>query len=104
MTASQVRSRAMYRPKPQPDPETACAIGVDVGGTKIAAGVVTWDGSILQSTSVATPPNADGASMLDISSRMIERLRAQHPAVRAIGVGAAGHGGLAQRTHSLGTQ
>jgi glucokinase len=80
----------MYRSRPQSDPKSACAIGVDVGGTKIAAGVITWDGRILQSTSVATPPDAGGAEMLEISARIIERLREQHPAVRAIGVGAAG--------------
>jgi glucokinase len=79
----------MYRSKPQPDPRSACAIGVDVGGTKIAAGVITADGDILQSTTVAAP-NSDGTEMLDISARIIERLREQHPAVRAIGVGVAG--------------
>jgi glucokinase len=63
---------------------------VDVGGTKIAGGVVDQDGNVLASISVATPPGAGGARTFDISRQLIERLREQQPAVQAIGVGAAG--------------
>lgn len=34
-------------------------IGVDIGGTKIAAGVVDEEGHILETHTVPTPPTAD---------------------------------------------
>lgn len=80
----------MQPPQTHPDLSPACAIGVDIGGTKIAAGVVGLDGKVLQSASVRTPPGAGGEETSAIATRIIERLLEEHPAVRAIGVGAAG--------------
>ena len=65
------------------------AIGLDIGGTKIAAGVVTAAGVVLDRTQVPTPP-ADQAATLAAMVELVDQLRARHPAVAAIGVGAAG--------------
>jgi glucokinase len=66
------------------------AIGLDVGGTKIAGGVVAADGSVVERIpDVPTPPD-DGAATLAVLRQVIDELRARHPHVTAIGVGAAG--------------
>ncbi|HZD01094.1 MAG TPA: ROK family glucokinase [Actinomycetes bacterium] len=65
------------------------AIGIDIGGTKIAAGVVTADGHIVERALVPTPLD-DEAATVTAMLRVIEELRARRPAVQAIGVGAAG--------------
>ena len=66
-------------------------IGVDVGGTKVAAGIVTADGRILVKTRRDTPPkNAAGTLAAIVDA--IEELRAheQGAGVQAVGIGAAG--------------
>ena len=65
------------------------AIGLDIGGTKIAGGVVTAAGVVLERTRVPTPP-ADEAATLAAMVAVVDELRARHPRVDAIGVGAAG--------------
>jgi glucokinase len=65
------------------------AIGLDIGGTKIAGGVVTAAGAVLERTRVPTPP-ADEAATLAAMVAVVDELRARHPRVDAIGVGAAG--------------
>lgn len=66
------------------------AIGLDVGGTKIAAGVVAGDGTVLHRRTVATPPGADAPVIRRLVTDLVDRIRSRHPAVAAIGVGAAG--------------
>jgi glucokinase len=64
------------------------AIGVDIGGTKIAAGVVDDDGTVLAQLRRDTDPNAPG----EIERTVVELVRdlsALHP-VEAVGVAAAG--------------
>ena len=63
-------------------------IGVDIGGTKIAAGVVTEDGTVLDSTTRRTP--ADNPDLIEeaVVSAVTE-LRRVHD-VSAVGIGAAG--------------
>lgn len=39
---------------------STCALGIDVGGTKLAAAVVSSDGSVLGRHEVATPETSDG--------------------------------------------
>src|SRR6266516_1830386 len=73
-----------------PDPEQRQAIGIDIGGTKIAAGVVTVDGEILDRTLVPTPLVEDEAPTVAAIREVIDTLRTRHPTVEAIGVGAAG--------------
>lgn len=64
------------------------AIGVDVGGTKIAAGVVDEDGAILAQTRRATEPDDPAGIDLAIAEAYAE-LSASYE-VGAIGVAAAG--------------
>jgi glucokinase len=64
-------------------------IGVDIGGTKIAAGVVTAAGHILDRTRLPTPPDDESATLAALFA-VVEGLRARDPGVAAIGLGAAG--------------
>jgi len=64
------------------------AIGIDVGGTKIAAGVVDEQGRVLAHRRADTP-GTDPATVLDTIVDVVEELRGEHD-VRAIGIGAAG--------------
>ncbi|MBV2153613.1 ROK family glucokinase [Kitasatospora sp. SUK 42] len=66
----------------------ALTIGVDVGGTKIAAGVVDDAGAILARTRVPTP--ADPQWAVDAIAQAVRELKEQHPDVTAVGVGAPG--------------
>lgn len=63
-------------------------IGVDVGGTKIAAGVVDDNGTILARTRVPTP--ADPQWAVGAIADAIQELQAQHE-VTAVGIGAPGY-------------
>ncbi len=64
-------------------------IGIDVGGTKIAGGVVDTEGRILAEARVESP--ADDTSEIERSIvSLVERLRADHR-VDAVGVGMAGY-------------
>ncbi|UGQ12778.1 ROK family protein [Yinghuangia sp. ASG 101] len=69
-------------------PTGRLAIGIDVGGTKIACGVVTASGEIVRQLRIPTPPGADEttAALLDL----VARLRDEYPGAEAVGVGAAG--------------
>src|SRR5688572_504741 len=62
-------------------------IGVDVGGTKIAAGVVDADGNILQELRTESPAE-DVAQIEQAIADLVGELRADHD-VDAVGVGAA---------------
>lgn len=64
------------------------AVGVDVGGTKIAAGVVDDDGRILEMTRRPSPTN-DAARLIDAIVDAVEDLRRRHE-LSAVGIGAAG--------------
>jgi glucokinase len=66
------------------------AIGLDIGGTKIAAGVVSSQGQILSSTLVPTPAIDDGEATLTALMGAVRELRTRYPGVQALGVGAAG--------------
>jgi glucokinase len=66
------------------------AIGLDIGGTKIAGGVVADDGTVLDLVEVSTPATGDAPAMLEALRQVIGKLRDTHPAVKAIGAGAAG--------------
>jgi len=65
------------------------AIGIDIGGTKIAGGVVTEAGRILDRTRVPTPPDDESATLAALFAA-VDELLARHRRVDAIGVGAAG--------------
>ncbi len=63
-------------------------IGVDVGGTKVAAGVVDASGHILEKVRRATPAASPGRTALAIAKTVTELL-SRHE-VQGVGVGAAG--------------
>src|SRR5919206_1062721 len=63
-------------------------VGVDVGGTKVAAGVVDESGKILARARTDTPSTSPSATQYMIVEA-VEQLRRDHD-VEAVGVGAAG--------------
>ncbi|MGN6088481.1 MAG: ROK family glucokinase [Actinomycetales bacterium] len=63
-------------------------VGVDVGGTKVLAGVVR-DGEILLRVRRDTPAD-NGPALVDAISDAVAECRAVHPDVRAVGISAAG--------------
>ncbi|MGL4172864.1 MAG: ROK family glucokinase [Actinomycetota bacterium] len=66
------------------------AIGVDIGGTKVAAGLVDIDGRILRRADRVTPgPDHEPDVVEDAIAAVIEELREQRGPV-AVGIGAAG--------------
>lgn len=92
--AARTPARAERRPSRVPDVERrpaftrGLAIGVDIGGTRVKAGVVTPDGEVLERVERATPthsPEATEDAIVDI----VADLRSRHR-VRSVGVGAAG--------------
>jgi len=63
-------------------------IGVDVGGTKIAAGVVDEDGTILEMLKRPTPA-ANASGTIEVISDAVKELLGRNK-VEAVGIGAAG--------------
>jgi glucokinase len=63
-------------------------VGVDVGGTKVLAGVVDEDGRIVEQAKVATP-TTDPQAIAEVIASMITGFRGRHQ-VDAVGIGAAG--------------
>lgn len=70
-------------------------VGIDIGGTKIAGGVVAEDGRILARRRVPTP--TDTAELAQAVADMVAELAAHHE-VHAVGVAAAG---FIDRTRSV---
>lgn len=64
------------------------AIGVDIGGTKIAAGVVDDDGKVVDSTRRSTPGH-DVKMTESVIAEVVAELSQRHE-VSAVGIGAAG--------------
>lgn len=65
------------------------SIGIDVGGTKIAAGVVSDDGTILARRAIETESDSENAVVVGIAKVALE-MRAAAPGAAAVGIGAAG--------------
>src|SRR5450432_3496813 len=63
-------------------------IGVDVGGTKVLAGVVDEAGQILDQERQGTP-KTDGEAIAEVIAGLVASLRSRHD-VEAVGIGAAG--------------
>lgn len=64
------------------------AVGIDIGGTKIAAGVVDPEGEVLARRDVATPVS-DRQSLVDAITGIARDLASEHP-VAVVGIGVAG--------------
>ncbi|GAA1152524.1 ROK family glucokinase [Nocardioides aquiterrae] len=65
------------------------ACGIDVGGTKIAGGVVDEDGGILEELRVESPAT-DAEAIEEAIAGLVTELRSRHP-IETVGVGAAGY-------------
>jgi glucokinase len=63
-------------------------IGVDVGGTKVLAGVVDEQGNVLERDRVDTP-KTDPSAIAEVIGSLVAGLRERHE-VEAVGIGAAG--------------
>ncbi|MFE7122105.1 ROK family glucokinase [Streptomyces sp. NPDC057654] len=63
-------------------------IGVDIGGTKIAAGVVDEEGSILATCKVPTPETPEG--VIDAIAEAVRTVSSGYD-IEAVGIGAAGY-------------
>lgn len=66
----------------------AQTIGIDIGGTKVAGGVVDPDGNILERLRYETPSTSPQATE-DTIARLVTELRRRHE-ITAVGIGAAG--------------
>ena len=64
------------------------AIGIDIGGTKVKAGVVDLDGHVVQRVRRETPTTSPPA-VLNTIADIVSELRTQHH-VTSVGIGAAG--------------
>jgi glucokinase len=70
------------------------AIGLDIGGTKIAAGVVLWpSGQVLDRTIISTNPTRGGDAVLrdtlDLATQLNDRARLEGIEIAGIGAGVA---------------
>ncbi len=63
--------------------------GIDIGGTKIAGGVVDEQGTILEELRVVSPASSEEA-IEEAVAGLVRELRSRHD-VQAVGVGAAGY-------------
>ena len=70
---------------------SVCAIGLDVGGTKIAAGLVAPDGKIITRRVIPTLPQRGGNAILEdallLATSLREEAKAAGWSVAAIGIG-----------------
>ncbi|MFC0039287.1 ROK family glucokinase [Actinomadura rayongensis] len=64
-------------------------IGVDVGGTKVAAGVVDDDGAIVEKVRRPTP-STDPEETAHVIAEVVDLLKGKYPDVSAVGLGTAG--------------
>ncbi|TWS25873.1 ROK family protein [Tsukamurella sputi] len=62
-------------------------IGIDIGGTSVRAGVVTADGTVIDTARAETPRSA--AALERCLDRVVQELRVEHD-VRAVGLAVAG--------------
>lgn len=70
-------------------------VGIDIGGTKIAGGVVAADGRIVDRLRVSTP--TDTSALAEAVAEMVAQLASRHD-IHAVGVAAAGY---IDRTRSI---
>src|SRR6476660_6262529 len=65
------------------------ACGIDVGGTKIAGGVIDEDGNVLEELRVDSPAT-DADATEEAIAGLVRELRPRHE-IATVGVGAAGY-------------
>ncbi len=76
-------------------------IGVDLGGTKIAAALVTGNGKILARAKSPTPPDAKGKDILKIILKTIDDICGEHAAKKLVAIGIGIPGIAHPRTHEI---
>ena len=76
-------------------------IGIDIGGTKIAAALVTANGKILARTKSATPSDAKGKDILKVVLNTIDEIRIEHTLGKIAGIGIGIPGVADPRTHEV---
>ena len=62
-------------------------LAIDVGGTKLAAGVVGGDGRLLRSASAPTAPARDAEELFDALARLVDEVRGGDEAACGVGCG-----------------
>jgi glucokinase len=67
----------------------AC-VAVDIGGTKLAAGVVAGDGELLSRVAVPTPTGTDPEELFSVLADLVTGVMSRHPGLVACGVGCGG--------------
>jgi glucokinase len=67
----------------------AC-VAVDIGGTKLAAGVVAGDGELLSHVAVPTPSGTDPEALFSVLADLVTGVISGHPGLVACGVGCGG--------------
>ncbi len=73
-------------------------LGVDIGGTKVAAGLVNGQGEILCKTRVLMIVTGTGAAALDAVKQAIDAVFAARPKAKVAGIGVTSPGPLDPRT------
>ncbi len=63
------------------------ALAVDIGGTKLAAGVVDRDGSVVQSATIATPAGDDAEALFAALAALLVEVRTGDETVVGVGCG-----------------
>lgn len=76
----------------QPATELTQVLGIDVGGTKMAAGIVTGDGTVATSAVVPTPAQGTAEDMWQALEQLCDSVLTQagNPELAGVGVGSAG--------------
>ncbi|MGE5333482.1 MAG: ROK family protein [Nitrososphaerota archaeon] len=74
-----------------PNDDRSLILGIDIGGTKTAAGVVAPDGRVVSFHVEPTPTDADAEGLLDFVVQVAERARDDYrDQVQAVGIGCGG--------------
>jgi glucokinase len=66
------------------------AIGIDLGGTSIKAGLVSHDDGLIEERSVLTEAEAGSERVLDQIAELIRAFTQQHPEISGVGLGFPG--------------
>ena len=66
------------------------AVGIDFGGTSVKCGVVDGAKVITTADRLLTRDYEDAPSLIDAMAATVESLRAEHPAIAAVGLGMPG--------------
>ena len=82
-------SPIMFTDTDPTDNMTELTLAIDIGGTKIAAGLVDDAGTLVASEQLPTPRGDDPEPVWDVVQTLITRMTAEHR-VRGAGIGSAG--------------